>query len=86
MNSNEFLTVAEAAARVNATVRQLRRRIHAGLLAAIRPPGARQYLVRAADLYRLYTPVLTAPPRLRETEKQKWVRRLANAGFVPRSR
>ena len=77
-----LLTIPEAAARVHATVKQIRRRIQAGLLPAVRPPGARSYLVRAEDVDCLYSPVLTTPkPKERETETQYFDRLLAKSGL-----
>lgn len=81
--TSALLTIPEAAARVHATVKQIRRRIKAGLLPAVRPDGARSYLVRVEDLDQLYSPVLTAPrPKERETERQKLDRLLAKAGLA----
>jgi excisionase family DNA binding protein len=78
----ELITIGEAAARVHVTAKQIRRRVKAGLLAAVRPSGARAYLVSAADVDRLYATVLLEKmPTPRESARERRLLLLATAGF-----
>ena len=58
--SRELLTVSQAAARVSATEKQIRRRIASGLLPTIRPPGQKAHLIDVCDLDRLYSAARTS--------------------------
>jgi hypothetical protein len=65
------------------TVRMLRARINGGLLPAVKM--GRAYLVSPSDVAALLTPKLLATPatkRKRETEHERAVRQLAQAGIT----
>lgn len=82
-SQGELLTVDEAAALKRATARQIRARIKAGQLPAIRPAGARSYLIAISDLDRCYAPTLRQPaPQKRTSPAARERDQLAKAGFA----
>ncbi len=78
------ITLRVAADRYSMTPRQLRALIDRGVLPAIRPPGARAFVVLVADVERLFAPVAKLPKekRVRETESQRITRQLRQAGVA----
>jgi excisionase family DNA binding protein len=79
--TSEMVTLDVAAKRMGVTVRQLRTRIKQGQLPAARP--GREYLVRMEDVQRVYATSVRAQPErpARETEQQRIVRQLTQAGI-----
>jgi len=82
MQSRELLTVREAAAYVHETEKRMRSRIRKGTVAAIRPEGAKGYLIEAAELDRVYASKFATPnsSKPRESPAARSERRFAEAG------